>query len=113
MCSDFIYMLIMQTYAFPMQLHILLQDLSYRKPKGLVMGIPIGSYNVVFQTCKHPPAEMRNEKCWKKVPRVGLESSGLRWRLLPMAPSEIRSQRGELSSHSLEQGWHANCSEKV
>lgn len=67
MCSDFIYMLIMQTYAFPMQLHILLQDLSYRKPKGLVMGIPIGSYNVVFQTCKHPPAEMRllEKSAWR------------------------------------------------
>lgn len=110
MCSDFIYMLIMQTYAFPMQLHILLQDLSYRKPKGLVMGIPIGSYNVVFQTCKHPPAEMR------LLEKSASRGSGEFWaalRLLPMAPSEIRSQRGELSSHSLEQGWHANCSEKV
>lgn len=53
MCSDFIYMLIMQTYALPMQLHILLQDLSYRKPRGLVMGIPIGSYNVVFRLSRY------------------------------------------------------------
>lgn len=47
------------------------------------------------------------------MPGVGLGSSGLRWRLLPMALSELRFRKGKLSSHSLEQGWHANCSEKV
>lgn len=53
MCSDFIYMFIMQTYTLPMQLHILMQDLSYGKPRGLVMGIPIGSYNVVFHLSRY------------------------------------------------------------